>query len=143
MAARKPSMAAREALRRTKGREFTNTPSTGKIANKIAGRIKAADPKLWQEARDALSAGPARKASLMQSAETKVGHALRVPLASASRKMRILGRGLASGMLSPAALAEGVAGAAVKAATHEKFKREARAESKPTKGGMKRVKTKA
>lgn len=45
--------------------------------------------------------------------------------------------------LSPSALAEGVAGAAAKAATHEKFKREARAESKPTKGGMKRVKTKA
>ena len=47
------------------------------------------------------------------------------------------------GMLSPAALAEGVAGSAAKAATHEKVKREARAESKPTKGGMKRVKTKA
>lgn len=54
-----------------------------------------------------------------------------------------LARSAARGLLSPAALAEGVAGAAAKRATVEKFKRDAREEDKPTRGGMRRPKTKA
>lgn len=56
---------------------------------------------------------------------------------------KTLVKGVMRGMLSPAGMAEGVAGAAAKRATEAKFKREAREQDKPTKGGMRRVKTKA
>ena len=52
-------------------------------------------------------------------------------------------KGALRGMLSPAGLAEEFAGRAAQHATRERFKQEAREQDKPTKSGMKRVKTKA
>ena len=61
------------------------------------------------------------------------------PVGSRGVVARITGKRL----VSPALIAEMVAGSAAKWATEAKFKREAREQDKPTKGGMRRVKTKA
>lgn len=120
-------------------------------------------PKLLQRAKDAVRSGPAMKASNMARAkesltrfhmgnnpaaratETAAQDAAVLSRASrdAGKTLRRMGQGVTRGLLSPAALAEGVAGSASKYAMQEKFKKEAREQDKPTKGGMKRVKTKA
>ena len=140
---------ARQALGRdfgTSGRENSRALSgvlkgiRGKGGEKAVQAAKDANHAMGAAGQSAAS--QRRAAALVTRAEKMVGQSGARGALSTAKWAKIASAG-ARGLLSPAGLAEGVAGAASKVALQEKFKREARAESKPTKGGMKRVKTKA
>ena len=154
---RSKAYVARRAVRAAGGRE--GGFASNKMAARITRQLKAQGGKVLQTVRDASQSGKVspvegntRLAAKQAQRAEKAAKAVE-ELASSGRgaavgagRVRIIGRAIARGVLSPAVLTESVAGSAVAEARKRQWKTDTRPEdiaSKRSAGKMKPVKRKA